>query len=182
MKTAETGIDGLYVLHPVVHSDKRGWFYESFSLGVMESLGLNYSFVQDNHSQSTAKGTLRGLHFQLAPRAQAKLVRCTRGEVLDVAVDLRRDSKTYGKWYSVVLSEENKKQLLIPRGFLHGFLTLTDNCEVQYKTDDFYSCEHDRSIRFDDPDIGVDWGNIHNLVVSQKDLDAPLLRDSDINF
>lgn len=181
MEAAKTGIDGLYVLSPVVYGDNRGWFYESFSARTMQELGLLFDFVQDNHSMSSAKGTLRGLHFQLAPRAQAKLVRCTRGEVLDVAVDLRRKSDTYRKWFSVVLSEENKKQLLIPKGFAHGFLTLTEDCELQYKADEFYSREHDRSIRFDDPEIGVDWG-IENPILSQKDREAPLLKESDINF
>lgn len=181
MEFQQTTISGLYVLVPAVHGDNRGWFYESFSAREMEKAGLEYNFVQDNHSMSSAKGTLRGLHFQLAPKAQAKLVRCTRGRVLDVAVDLRRDSDTYKKWFSVELSQENKKQLLIPRGFAHGFLTLTDDCELQYKTDEFYSGEHDRSIRFDDPDIAVAWG-VTNPTLSQKDLQAPLLAHSDINF
>lgn len=181
MQITETGIDGLLVLSPVVHGDNRGWFYESYSAKTMGDLGLEYNFIQDNHSMSSVKGTLRGLHFQLAPKAQVKLIRCTRGEVLDVAVDLRRGSETYRRWFSIVLSADNKKQLLIPKGFAHGFLTLTEDSELQYKVDEFYSRDHDRSIRFDDPEIGVNWG-IGNPILSQKDREAPLLRDSDVNF
>lgn len=181
MEITKTGIDGLYVLSPAVHGDNRGWFYESYSALTMKQAGLEFDFVQDNHSMSSVKGTLRGIHFQLAPKAQTKLVRCTRGEVLDVAVDLRRDSETYKKWFSVRLSEENKKQLLIPKGFGHGFLTLTENSELQYKVDEFYSREHDRSIRFDDPDIGIDWGT-YTPILSQKDMEAPFLGESDIMF
>lgn len=181
MEFVHTDIQGLYVLLPTVHGDHRGWFFESYSSREMENLGLNYSFVQDNHSMSSAKGTLRGLHFQMSPKAQTKLIRCTAGAVLDVAVDLRRSSDTYKKWFSVELTQDNKKQLLIPKGFAHGFVTLVDNCELQYKVDEFYSHEHDRSIRFDDPEIAVDWG-ITDPVLSKKDLKAPLLAQSDINF
>jgi dTDP-4-dehydrorhamnose reductase/dTDP-4-dehydrorhamnose 3,5-epimerase len=144
-------------------------------------LGINIEFVQDNHSMSAQKGTLRGLHFQTNPKAQTKLVRCTKGKILDVAVDLRKRSSTYKQWVGVELSEDNKKQLLIPRGFAHGFLTLTDDVEVQYKVDEYYAPECDRSIRFDDPEIGVDWG-IEDPILSEKDLKAPLLEDSDVDF
>jgi len=181
MEFLHTDIQGLFVLLPTVHGDNRGWFFESYSSQEMEKLGQNYNFVQDNHSMSSAKGTLRGLHFQMSPKAQTKLVRCTRGKVLDVAVDLRRSSNTYKKWFSIELTEDNKKQLLIPKGFAHGFVTLTESCELQYKVDEFYSHEHDRSIRFDDPEIAVDWG-ITDPVLSKKDLGAPLLSQSDVNF
>jgi dTDP-4-dehydrorhamnose 3,5-epimerase len=130
---------------------------------------------------SAKKGTLRGLHFQTNPKSQIKLVRCTKGKILDVAVDLREGSPTYKNWIAVELTEENKKQVFIPKGFAHGFLTLTDDAEVQYKVDEYYSPENDRSIRFDDPEIGVVWG-IDDPILSEKDLNAPSLKDSDINF
>ena len=147
----------------------------------LEELGLKVDFVQDNHSFSASKGTLRGLHFQLDPKAQTKLVRCTSGRILDVAVDLRKGSPTYKEWVAVELSSDNKRQLLIPKGFAHGFLALTGNVEVQYKVDEYYAPELDRSVRFDDPEIGIHWG-IENPILSDKDRNAPLLRDSDVNF
>lgn len=154
---------------------------ESWSKKSFEALGLSYEFVQDNHSFSAQKGTLRGLHFQMNPHAQAKLVRCARGAILDVAVDIRKGSESYGKWVAVELSAENKKQLLIPRGFAHGFLTLTDDAEILYKADQYYAPEADRSIVWNDPAIGIEWG-IVSPVLSRKDQDAPLLADSDANF
>lgn len=181
MELIKTEIDGVYIIEPKVFSDRRGWFMETYSKHKFEQLGLNIVFVQDNHSFSAKKGILRGLHFQLSPKAQTKLVRCTRGKILDVAVDIRKGSQTYKKWVAVELTEENKKQLFIPKGFAHGFLSLTDNVEVQYKVDEYYAPEYDRSIRFDDPEIGVDWG-ICNPILSEKDAKAPLLKDSDNNF
>lgn len=147
----------------------------------MESVGITNTFVQDNHSFSKAKGVIRGLHYQKSPMSQAKLIRCTAGEILDVAVDIRRGSPNFGRWFGVVLSAENKKQLYIPRGFAHGFLTLVEGCEVQYKADNYYSLEHDRGIRFDDPAIGIEWG-IDEPILSEKDINAPFLKDSDNNF
>jgi dTDP-4-dehydrorhamnose 3,5-epimerase len=138
--------------------------------------------VQDNQSYSAQKGILRGIHFQNAPYAQAKLVRVTRGAVMDVAVDLRRGSPTYKHWVAVELSAENKRMQLIPRGFGHGFRTLTDDVEFCYKVDNLYSRECDRGIRFDDPSIGVNWGEVKEELLSQKDMTAPLLDDSDCNF
>lgn len=181
MNLTKTEIEGIYVLEPKFFGDNRGWFMETYSKKVFKEIGLDLEFVQDNHSYSEFKGTLRGLHFQNDPMAQTKLIRCTRGKILDVAVDLRKGSPTYKKWVAVELSDENKRQLLIPKGFGHGFITLTDNVEVQYKVDEYYSKEHDRSIRFDDPEIGVSWG-IDNPILSEKDKNAPLLRDSDCNF
>lgn len=181
MKKTETALPGVYIIEPDVFGDYRGWFMESWSQEKMKKLGIDVNFVQDNHSFTAKKGTLRGLHFQKDPMAQAKLVRCTAGAVMDVAVDLRKGSPTYKKWVSVVLSAENKLQFYIPRGFAHGFLTLTDNVEFMYKCDNPYSKEHDRSIRFDDPEIGVVW-NVSNPILSEKDLNAPLLKDSDCNF
>lgn len=142
----------------------------------MEEAGLLYDFVQDNHSMSTVKGTLRGIHFQRGDKAQAKLVRCVRGAVLDVAVDLRHDSPTYKQWVGVELSEENKKQLLIPRGFGHGFVTLTDHVEFLYKADNYYAPEADGGIRWNDPDIGIDWG-VETPILSAKDQMHPFLKE-----
>ncbi len=181
MNITKTEIDEVLIIEPRVFGDHRGWFTETYSKQKLKENGIFIDFVQDNHSMSAQRGTLRGLHFQKNPKAQSKLVRCTKGEIFDVAVDLRKGSDTYKKWVGVELSEDNKKQLLIPKGFAHGFFTLTDDVEVQYKVDEYYSKEHDRSIRFDDPEIGIEWG-IENPILSDKDLDASLLKDSDVNF
>jgi len=156
MKITETKLPDVYLITPTIFEDNRGWFMETYSKRVIKKdIGIDINFVQQNYSYSRYKGTLRGLHFQNNPMAQTKLVRCIRGRIFDVVVDIRKKSPTYLKWISVELSEENKTQILIPKGFAHGFLTLTDNVEVQYEVDEFYSKEHDRSIRFDDPDIGI---------------------------
>ena len=181
MQKIETALPGVLIIEPQVFGDHRGWFMETWSQAKFEALGLSVRFVQDNHSFSAQKGTLRGLHFQKSPKAQAKLLRCSRGAILDVAVDLRRASTNYCKWVSVALSAENKRQIFIPKGFGHGFVTLTDDVEVQYKVDELYDPACDRSIRYDDPAIGVDWGMTHPIL-SKKDLDAPLLKDSDCDF
>lgn len=176
-------IEGLKLLTPKCFGDNRGWFFETYSKRTFLEYGIDITFVQDNHSFSSEKGILRGLHFQTNPKAQTKLIRCSKGEILDVVVDIRKNSKTYKKWVAVKLTEQNKKQLLIPKGFAHGFLTLVKNCEVQYKVDEFYSPECDRSIRFDDPSLNIDWGvDLSTLILSQKDINAPLLKDSDANF
>lgn len=181
MKKIETAVNGVYILEPKVFGDARGWFMESWSARNLEEIGIRCHFVQDNHSFSAQKGTLRGLHFQKNPDAQAKLVRCTRGAVLDVAVDLRKSSPTYLKWVAVELSAENKRQFFIPRGCAHAFLTLTDNVEFLYKADNYYAPESDRSIRWNDPDIGIAWP-IATPILSDKDANAPLLKDSDVDF
>ena len=181
MKAIETGIEGLVVIEPDCHGDHRGWFMETYSKPKFEALGITCEFVQDNQSYSAQMGTLRGLHFQKNPMAQSKLLRCTRGKILDVAVAIRKNSPTYKKWYAVELSAENKKQFFMPRGMAHGFVTLTDDVEVQYKVDAVYAPDCDRSIRFDDPEIGVDWG-VTEPILSEKDLKAPLLKDSDADF
>lgn len=181
MKVIETEIKDLYMIEPQVFGDNRGWFMESWSQKKMEEAGLFYNFVQDSHSFSEKKGTLRGLHFQKGSSSQAKLVRCVRGAVLDVAVDLRKNSKTYKKWVGCILSEENKKQFLIPRGFAHGFLTLTDNVEFVYKADNYYDPQADRNIIWNDEEINVDWG-IENPILSEKDKKAPKLSESDVDF
>lgn len=181
MEITKTELDGVYIIEPKVFGDHRGWFTETYSKEKLEKLGIYINFIQDNHSFSAEKGTLRGLHFQLNPKAQSKLVRCIKGSILDVAVDIREGSPTYKKWVAVELTEENKKQLLVPKGFAHGFLTLTDDVEVQYKVDEYYSPENDRSIRFDDPEINVDWG-VNDPALSEKDLNALTLSESDANF
>lgn len=181
MEIIETNIKDLYIIKPTVHGDYRGWFTESFRDDKLKEKGINVVFVQDNHSFSKEAGTLRGLHFQLEPYAQSKLVRCTKGKILDVAVDLRKNSATYLKWFSIELSDENYLQLFVPKGFGHGFVTLDENVEVQYKVDNYYHKASDRSIRFDDSVLNIDW-NIENPILSEKDLKAPLLKDSDVNF
>ena len=182
MKKIETKLPGVYIIEPDVRGDARGYFMEVWSTRNFEELGLYYDFVQDNQSFSAKMGVLRGIHFQNAPMSQAKLVRVTRGAVMDVAVDLRKGSPTYRQWTAVELSEENKRMLMIPRGFGHGFKSLTDNVEFCYKVDNLYSRELDRGIRFDDPTIGVDWGEVDEALLSAKDVNAPLLDDSDCNF
>ena len=176
MKIKETEIEGLLILEPQVFGDDRGFFMESWNKKQMEEVGLSYDFVQDNHSSSTAKGTLRGIHFQKGDKCQAKLVRCTSGAVLDVAVDLRKKSPTYKKWVAVELSADNKKQFLIPRGFGHAFLTLTNHVEFLYKADSYYAPEADAGIRWNDPDINIEWG-IDNPILSEKDTKNPFLKD-----
>lgn len=182
MKRIETALSGVCIIEPQVFGDHRGYFMETYSQKAFAELGIETVFVQDNQSLSARKGTLRGIHFQNAPRAQAKLVRVNRGAALDVAVDLRRGSPTYCQWTAVELSAENRRMLYIPRGFGHGFVTLTDGVEFCYKVDALYSKESDRGIRFDDPAIGVIWGEVDRSLLSRKDTAAPLLRDSDCNF
>ena len=181
MNVIETGLVDAYILEPRVFGDNRGWFMESWSEKTMADVGLHYNFVQDNHSFSAQKGTLRGLHFQKGDLAQAKLVRCVKGAIMDVIVDMREGSPTYKKWVKVELSEENKRQLLVPRGFLHGFVTLTENVEFLYKVDNLYDAVADRNIIWNDAEIGVDWG-IENPILSEKDKNAPTLSESDIDF
>lgn len=176
MKITKTKLEGLVIIEPDVFGDNRGFFMESWNKKKMAEAGLDYDFVQDNHSKSTVKGTLRGIHFQKGDKAQAKLVRCVKGAVLDVAVDLRRNSPTFKQWFGVELSEENKKQLLIPRGFGHGFVTLADDVEFLYKADNYYAPEADAGIRWNDPDIGVEWG-IEDPILSEKDKNNSLLKD-----
>ena len=179
MKIIPTKIPDVKIIEPDVFGDHRGYFFETWS--EPKYAELNFVPVQDNESFTAKKGTLRGLHFQQDPMAQSKIVRVVRGAVMDVAVDIRKGSPTYLQWVAVELSEENKRQFYIPRGFAHGFLTLTDDVIFCYKVDNLYSKECDRSIRFDDPDISVDWG-ISDPVLSEKDLSAPWLKDSDCNF
>ena len=143
MKITKTKLNGVMLIEPKIFGDHRGWFTETYNEENFKKAGIDTVFIQDNHSFSATKGTLRGLHYQKDPKAQTKLVRCTKGSIFDVAIDIRKESPTYGEWYGVELSEENKKQLLVPKGFAHGFMTLTDDVEVQYKVDELYSPEND---------------------------------------
>lgn len=172
---------GLVVINPEVYYDNRGWFMEEYNKQKYEAKGIRCDFIQDNHSSSLTCGTIRGIHYQNAPMAQAKLVSCPRGAILDIAVDLRQNSATYKQYVAVELSAENKKKFFIPRGFGHAFVTLTDNTEVFYKVDNYYSKEHDRTIFYDDPDINIHWPYL-TAIVSDKDNHAPLLKDGYIDF
>lgn len=175
MNKIETKLKGVYILEPRVLGDYRGYFFESWNERVLHELGIDINFVQDNQSFSAEQGTLRGIHFQTGEWAQAKLVRCVRGAVLDVAVDLREDSSTYLQWISVELSADNKRQLLIPRGFGHGFVTLTSDVEFLYKADNYYHVEAEGGYRWNDPTIGVEWG-IENPILSDKDKQLPFIK------
>ena len=169
MKVTKTAIADVLLIEPKVFGDERGFFYESFNQQRFnEATGLNYDFVQDNHSKS-AKGVLRGLHYQLPPKAQGKLVRVVAGEVFDVAVDIRKYSPTFGKWVGEKLSADNKRQLWIPPGLAHGFLVLSDSAEFLYKTTDYYAPEQERCIRWDDPDLAIEWPIEGEPVLSAKD-------------
>jgi dTDP-4-dehydrorhamnose 3,5-epimerase len=181
MKAIKTSVKDLLIIEPNVFFDSRGWFSETYNEKKFNENGIFIMFIQDNHSYSSQKGVLRGLHFQNEPFAQTKLVRCTRGKIWDVAVDLRKSSPTYLKWFGLELSAENHKMLLVPQGFAHGFVTLEADCEVQYKVDNIYDKDSDRSIKYNDPDINIVWP-IDEIILSDKDSNASLLIDSDVNF
>ncbi|HCQ56564.1 MAG TPA: dTDP-4-dehydrorhamnose 3,5-epimerase [Sulfitobacter sp.] len=176
MQIEETTLPGVLILTPQRHGDRRGFFSESWNRARMAAAGLDYDFVQDNHSLSSRTGTLRGLHYQLPPHAQAKLVRCGRGALWDVAVDFRAGSPSFGQWVGMELTAENGRQLLIPAGFLHGFVTRAADTEIIYKCTDYYTPECDGAVAWDDPDIGIDWG-IADPVLSDKDAAAPRMTD-----
>lgn len=178
-KIIETGIKDLFVIEPQVFEDERGYFFECYKKGEFDKAGIEYNFVQDNQSKSK-KGVLRGLHFQ-KKYPQAKLVRVLEGEVFDVAVDLRKDSPTYGKWFGIILSSSNKKMFMIPRGFAHGFLVLSDTAVFTYKCDEIYHPEDEGGIIWDDPDIDIKWP-MNNVVLSEKDLKHPALKESKVEF
>ena len=180
MTFTKTEIDGVYIIEPKVFGDNRGYFMETYNENEFKANGLDYTFVQDNQSKSK-KGVLRGLHFQKT-HPQAKLVRVLEGEVLDVAVDLRKGSKTYGKWVGVVLSEENKKMFMIPRGFAHGFVVLSDTATFAYKCDEFYHPEDEGGIAWNDPDVAIDWQYEGELLLSEKDKKHPTLKESKMEF
>lgn len=181
MEYIKTDISGVWIIQPKVYNDARGYFMESFKKEEFEQHVGVVNFIQDNESSST-KGVLRGLHYQKAPYSQAKLVRVIKGKVLDVAVDIRKESATFGKYIAVELSDENKRQFFIPRGFAHGFLVLSDEAIFTYKVDNVYSPAHERGICFDDPQIGIEWGDVAGggLIFSDKDKNAANLKDADL--
>lgn len=181
MQVVSTKLEGLYILEPAVHGDHRGFFMESYSSRTFAALGVDFPFVQDNHSLSVEPGVIRGLHYQLNRKAQTKLVRVISGAIYDVAVDIRKSSPTFGQWVGVILSEANKRQLLIPQGFAHGFCTIVPNTQVVYKVDEYYSPEHDRGILWNDPAIGIDWPT-SRPILSDKDQKHPILKEAEINF
>ena len=172
----KTAIEDVILVKPKVFGDNRGFFMETYKKSDFVKNGITTDFNQDNHSKST-KGVLRGLHYQASPRAQAKLIRCAKGKVYDVAVDIRKNSPTFKRWVGVILSEENRHMLYIPEGFAHGIVVLSDEAELIYKASDEYAPEHDRGIKWNDPDIGVDWGIDFDPIVSEKDARQPLLKE-----
>ena len=180
MQVTKLSIPEVILIEPRVFADERGFFYESFNHENFEdATGVKTKFIQDNQSQSK-KGVLRGLHYQLPPKAQGKLVRVVRGEAFDVAVDIRKNSPTFGRWVGEFLSEENRKQLWIPPGFAHGFMAMQDGTEFLYKTTDSYSKENERSIIWNDPDINIKWPESSKINVSEKDKEGQFLKDADL--
>lgn len=182
MKIEKTFINDLLIIEPIIFGDERGFFFESYSKIKLEEAGIDVNFVQDNQSFSR-RGTLRGLHYQNPPFAQTKLVRVLEGEINDVVVDLRKDSPTYGKSFSIFLSEKNKKQLLVPQGFAHGFSVISETASVMYKCDQFYNKDSEGGIKFDDPYLNIDWGiDIHSAIVSEKDQVLPFIQECNSLF
>lgn len=181
MKVLDTRLPGIKLLEPSVFSDHRGFFMESYNEAVANANGIAFKFIQDNHSLSVEAGVLRGMHYQLNPKAQTKLVRVTAGTIYDVVVDIRHGSPTFGQWQGFILSAANKRQLLVPQGFAHGFCTLVPNSEVQYKVDSLYSPENDRGILWNDPALSIDWPT-SNPILSEKDTKHSILADAEINF
>ena len=182
MKIIETGFKGLIVIKPVIHKDTRGYFFESFNQVVFEKEDIIFTPVQDNESRSV-KGVLRGMHYQLNPFPQAKLIRVVEGRIFDVALDIRKKSRTYGKWFGIELSSENKDQLLIPHGFAHGFSVLSDFAIIQYKCDNIYNAEHERGINLNDPTLDINWKLGSTIpIISDKDLVQPLFKDAESSF
>ncbi|MDN2566000.1 dTDP-4-dehydrorhamnose 3,5-epimerase [Aquibium sp. A9E412] len=181
LEVRELGLDGVLELRPKAFADARGFFSETYNSRRMAEAGIALTFVQDNHSLSREAGVLRGLHYQVPPHAQAKLVRVVRGRIFDVAVDIRRGSPTFAQWVGLEVSAERWNQILVPAGFAHGFLTLEPDTEVIYKVSDFYAPQHDRAIRFDDPAIGIDWPvDPARIRLSDKDAAAPSLADAEL--
>lgn len=182
MKIRETGFEGLYIIQPKVYSDSRGYFFESFKLETFLMAGIPFNPVQDNESRSVF-GVIRGLHYQLNPFAQAKLIRVVVGKIYDVAVDLRKNSPTFGKWYGVELDSENKTQFFIPKGFAHGFSVLSDIAVIQYKCDNLYHPQYERGISVKDTDLAIDWKiDWIEPVISSKDQNQPRIKDAEMNF
>jgi dTDP-4-dehydrorhamnose 3,5-epimerase len=181
MNILKTKFEDAVLIEPKVFGDHRGFFTESYNKEMFKQNGIDIEFIQDNHSLSQQAGTLRGMHYQLNDKAQTKLVRVTRGAIYDVILDIRKSSPTYGEWQGFILSADNKRQLLVPKGFAHGFCTIVENTEVQYKVDELYSPEHDRGIAWNDPALHIDWP-FNNPVLSDKDTKHPTLAEADNNF
>ncbi len=181
MKIVETGFDGMVVIEPKVIGDHRGYFMESYRYDELKRHGIDIHFVQDNQSKSR-KGVLRGLHYQNAPYPQTKLIRVLSGEILDVVVDLRKGMPTFGKSFTIKLSAENKKQLLVPRGFAHGFLVLSEEAEILYKCDEFHHPDCEGGIRYDDPALNINWGESSGFILSERDQHHPLLHNAKFEF
>jgi dTDP-4-dehydrorhamnose 3,5-epimerase len=182
MEIIQTGFDGLVVVEPKVFKDERGYFFECYNENSFHEAGLKYIFVQDNQSKSSY-GVIRGLHYQLDPYAQTKLVRVLEGKIYDIAVDIRKGSPTFGKWYGIELSDENFLQLVVPKGFAHGFSVLSEKAVILYKCDDFYNREAERGIIFNDPGLAIDWRiEPGKAIVSEKDRKLPFFGEADINF
>lgn len=181
MNVIHSKLSGISLIEPKVFGDHRGFFMESYNERTFQEHGMDYRFVQDNHSLSAQAGVIRGLHYQLNPKAQTKLVRVIAGAIYDVVVDIRQESPTFGQWEGFILSAENKRQLLVPKGFAHGFCTLVENTEVLYKVDEYYSPEHDRGILWSDPELNINWPS-SSPILSEKDTKHPLLKDAELNF
>ncbi|WP_211999755.1 dTDP-4-dehydrorhamnose 3,5-epimerase [Chitinophaga sp. HK235] len=182
MSFSETGLPGLLVYEPKVFGDSRGYFFESYNANTFRDAGIEYTFIQDNQARSTY-GVLRGLHYQLEPYAQTKLVRVLEGKIIDAVVDIRKGSPTYGKSFTIELSAENKLQLLVPKGFAHGYAVISETAEVMYKCDNFYHKGSEGGIIYNDPDLNIDWGiELNNAIISDKDLALPRLTDISHNF
>lgn len=182
MKIVETGFKGLQIIKPRIYSDTRGYFFESFNQSVLQNAGINFIPVQDNESKSS-RGVIRGLHYQLSPFGQAKLIRVIEGKIFDVALDLRKDSLTFGKWFGTELDSETKDQFLIPAGFAHGFSVLSDVAIIQYKCDKFYNPLNERGVFLNDPELGINWKTgLAEQIISEKDLNQPLFRNAEYNF
>ena len=182
MKIIETGFIGLIVIRPTIFQDERGYFFESFNQDTMNKAGVTFIPVQDNESKSS-KGVIRGLHYQLMPFGQAKLVRVIEGKIFDVALDLRKSSRTFGKWFGLELDSENKEMVLIPKGFAHGFSVISDTAIIQYKCDSVYNSQYERGIFLNDPQLDINWKTGSTLqVISEKDLKQPLFVDAEYNF
>ncbi|TFE00029.1 dTDP-4-dehydrorhamnose 3,5-epimerase [Jeotgalibacillus sp. R-1-5s-1] len=181
MKVFKTKFKDALLIEPIVFNDSRGYFMECYKQSLLEDYGVNLNFIQENHSMSKDPGTIRGMHYQLQHKAQSKLVRVTRGAIYDVIVDIRRNSPTFGEWEGYILTEDNKRQLLVPKGFAHGFCTLVPGTEVQYKVDELYSKEHDRGFVWNDPLIGITWP-VTQPVLSDKDRLHPSFEQAEFDF
>lgn len=181
MKFSKTQFEGVWLIEPRAIDDNRGFFMEVYLKREFEKYGIDVEFLQDNHSYTKSKGTVRGMHFQVNPAAQSKLIRVIRGEILNAVVDVRQSSPTYGQWMTVAISAESKKQLFVPKGFANGYCTLADDTDISYKVDNYYAPEHDRAFRWNDPAVGIEWP-ASDPILSERDRNAPVLAEVDSNL